>query len=166
MIDRAFTDGFLARCSLDPRFASIEKTCSFMARKWLRRTARRVTSIAVCVLFLAGCSRAVEIPRQQVGAEEYRKPGDYRIRLKGWNEYYARRFSVTDSTIVIEELVKSDDHYKLKKHDMPIVVPREDVVYVGVMETNWPVTAVVGGTLVAGIVFFVFLIVTIGDGWE
>lgn len=88
-------------------------------------------------LLLVACSRAAEIPRDQVGAEEYRKPGSYRIRLHGWNEYYARRFSMTDSTVVIEELTQSDDRYKLMRHDMPIVIPLADVVSISEMQSTW-----------------------------
>ena len=92
-------------------------------------------------LLLLGCSRAAEVPRSELTAEEYRKPGSYKVRLHGWNEYNVRRFSMTDSTVVIEELLVHDDHYKLMKHEMPIVVPLEDVEYIGVIKTNWWATA-------------------------
>lgn len=101
----------------------------------------RKLAFVLVALMLMACSRAVEIPRDQVGAREYRKPGSYKVRLHGWNEYNVRRFSMTDSTVVIEELLVHDDHYKLKQHDMPIVVPLEEVEYIGVMRTNWWATA-------------------------
>ena len=106
------------------------------------------------VALLGGCSQASMIPMHQLDRDVYRKPGSYRIKLHGWNEYNARRFSVTDSTVVIEELHVTDDHYKRTKHDMPIVIPLEDVEYVGQMETNWLGTsfAVVG--IAAIVVFF------------
>ena len=89
------------------------------------------------LLLLVACARAVEIPRDQVGAEEYRKPGSYRIRLHGWNEYNVRRFSMTDSTVVIEELLTTDDHYKLKRHEMPIVIPLAEVMSISEMKSTW-----------------------------
>jgi hypothetical protein len=101
----------------------------------------RILVFPLVALLLVACSRAAEIPHQQLGAKEYRKPGSYKVRLHGWNEYNVRRFSMTDSTVVIEELLVHDDHYKLKQHDMPIVVPLKDVEYIGVMKTNWGVTA-------------------------
>jgi hypothetical protein len=113
------------------------------------------------VCMLSGCSKAVVIPREQVGSEEYRKTGSYRIRLQGWNEYYAKRFSVTDSTVVIEELLKSDDRYKLLKHDMPIVIPLREVVSVSEMKTNRPVTYLVVGAFVAFAAYFGYLMVTL-----
>ena len=103
---------------------------------------RRVIAVLACLVYLTGCSRAVEIPREQVGAEEYRKVGSYKVRLHGWNEYNVRRFSMTDSTVVIEELLVHDDHYKLRQHDMPIVVPLSEVEYIGVIKTNWLMTTV------------------------
>lgn len=111
----------------------------------------------MAALLITGCSRAVEIPRQQVGAEEYRRVGSYKVRLHGWNEYNVRRFSMTDSTVVIEELLATDDHYKLKKHDMPIVVPLEDVEYIGVMKTNWILTTAALVGIGAVVAFFVAL---------
>jgi hypothetical protein len=56
-------------------------------------------------LMATGCTRSVEIPREQVATKEFREPGYYRIRLHGWNEYNARRFSVTDSTVVLGLLI-------------------------------------------------------------
>jgi hypothetical protein len=107
---------------------------------------RLVTSIVTVALLFAGCSKAVVIPRELAAEPRYREPGSYRIRLQGWNEYYARRFSVTDSTVVIEELLKSDDRYKLMRHDMPIVIPASEVSSISTMETNRPVTiAVIAG---------------------
>jgi hypothetical protein len=85
----------------------------------------------VVALATSGCSRAVVIPREQVAAEEYRKPGSYRIRLHGWNEYYAKRFSmtdstvVTDSTLVISVLSPADPKYRLAP--LPITVRLDDV---------------------------------------
>jgi hypothetical protein len=103
---------------------------------------RLVAWTTVLALVLGGCSRAAEIPREQVTAEDYRKPGSYRIRLHGWNAYYARRFSMTDSTVVIEELLTWDDHFELMRDEMPIVIPLKDVENISVMKTNWLMTAV------------------------
>ncbi len=117
----------------------------------------RAISVVLIALLCVGCSRAVEIPRQQLEAQEYRKVGSYKVRLHGWNEYNVRRFSMTDSTVVIEELLVTDDRYKLKKHDMPIVVPREDVEYIAAMETNKPLTTAVLVGAAAGIVYMTYV---------
>jgi hypothetical protein len=113
--------------------------------------------VAIVVL-LSGCSKAVIIPQEDIAKEQYRARGDYRIRLQHWNEYHAHKFSVTDSTLVIEELDKGDDRYKVMKHDMPITVPLEDVASVAIYEgTNWWVTGAAIGIVAAGIGFFVWL---------
>lgn len=115
----------------------------------LRRT---VALLLVVTLLASNCSKAVYIPKSEARAQEYREPGAYRIKLEGWNEYYARRFSVTDSTVVIEELLETDDRYKRMRHDMPIVIPIGEVESISRMETNVPVTAVmlVAGAVVIG----------------
>jgi hypothetical protein len=129
-------------------------------------TRRVVAWIALVALATMSCSRAVMIPQWQVTSEEYRKPGDYRIRLHGWNEYHARRFSMTDSTIVIEELLQSDDHYKLMRHDMPIVVPLKDVENISVMKTNRSLTTVVLVGVGSIVVFWVWIAASGGIGFE
>lgn len=106
-------------------------------------------ALVLVASLLTGCSKSVVVPREDLTKDEYRKDGDYRIKLHGWNEYHARRFSITDSTVVIEELKQSDDRYELKKYDMPIVIPREQVEYIGEMKTNWPVTGLISGACLA-----------------
>jgi hypothetical protein len=61
---------------------------------------------------------------------------------------------VTDSTVVIEELLKSDDRYNLMRHAMPIVIPAKDVASISVMETNYGVTAAV--LIPSALVIFAF----------
>jgi hypothetical protein len=109
---------------------------------------------------LTGCSKAVVIPGEELTRDEYRKAGDYRIKMHGWNEYHARQFSVTDSTVVIGELKQSDDRYKLKKHDMPIVIPREQVEYVGVMKTDWLPTTLALLSIGTVVGYFAWLLAT------
>src|SRR5262249_11394595 len=101
---------------------------------------RRAIAIVFSALTFAGCSKAVVIPREDLGNEKYRNIGSYRIKLHGWNEYHARRFSMTDSTVVIEELLVSDDRYKLKRHDMPIVLPVKDIESIAEMKNDPVVT--------------------------
>jgi hypothetical protein len=123
-------------------------------------------ALVLVALLLTGCSKAVVIPREDLTRTEYRKVGDYRIKMHGWNEYHARRFSLTDSTVVIEELKKSDDRYELKKHDMPIVVPLNEVEYIGEMNTNWPLTAVVLAGIGGVVLFWVWIAASGGIGFE
>ncbi len=107
---------------------------------------------------LISCSKAVEIPRDDIDDPKYRDAGSYRIRLQGWEEYLAARFSVTDSTIVIEELLPSDERFRTGRENLPITIVRERVASVSHMETNWWVTVpvVTGFGLVAGL--FILLI--------
>jgi hypothetical protein len=135
-----------------------------LSRIEMKRTLRGVAALALVASLLTGCSKTVVIPREDLANERYRQVDDYRVKLHGWNEYHARRFSVTDSTVVIEELKPSDDRYKLKRHDMPIVIPRAQVEYVGVMETNKPVTAVVLIGLGAGAAWLAWLFVAFSGG--
>jgi len=79
---------------------------------------KRAIACLLIAFTAAGCSKAVEIPREEIQKPEYRKSGSYVIRLKSDQEYHARRFSVTDSTIVIEEVTSAD-----KLHGAALTVP-------------------------------------------
>jgi len=41
------------------------------------------TSLVLIALMATSCSRAVEIPREQIDDPVYKEPGSYRIRLDG-----------------------------------------------------------------------------------
>jgi hypothetical protein len=110
---------------------------------------RRSIALVLIIFMAAGCSKAVEIQRSEIGEPAYREAGSYRIRLQGHNEYLARRFSVTDSTIVVEELLPSDERYRLERVDLPIVIPLSAVEYVSRLQTN--VGATIGIVTVAGL---------------
>ncbi|HEU4928701.1 MAG TPA: hypothetical protein VFU38_02640, partial [Candidatus Krumholzibacteria bacterium] len=84
---------------------------------------RPYIALLMIILTATGCSKAVEIPRTDIDDVKYREPGSYRIRLRGREEYLAKRFSVTDSTIVIEELMTSDERYRLERASMPREIP-------------------------------------------
>jgi hypothetical protein len=83
--------------------------------------------VILAALLVVSCSRAVEIPRADIDDPQYREPGSYRIRLKGREEYIAKRFSVTDSTVVIEQLHPADERYRQWEDARPITIPIADV---------------------------------------
>lgn len=106
----------------------------------LRITLRRVTSLTLIALMATSCSRAVEIPSEQIDDPVYQQPGSYRIRLDGREEYLVRRFTVTDSTVVIQELLPSDQRYRFGRQNIPVTVPRAAVKSISRMETNHGLT--------------------------
>ena len=70
---------------------------------------RRAVALVLIALMATGCSRAVEIPLDQLGEAEWRKPGTYRLSLVRGDEYYARRLSVADSNVIVEERMEIDE---------------------------------------------------------
>ena len=116
---------------------------------------RFVASLMIA-LTVFGCSKAVDIPRDNIDEAMYREPGSYRIRLKGREEYLAKRFSVTDSTIVIEELMTSDERYRLERASMPREIPIVEVESVAEMRLNKGVTygSILGLGLVMGLIIW------------
>lgn len=78
-----------------------------------------------------GCSEAVEIPREQIANQPENHIG-YRIYMVDGSHYSAKRYSVTDSTLVIEKLNPADVRHK--KVAVPIVLPLADVQSVSKLE--------------------------------
>jgi hypothetical protein len=102
-----------------------------------------------------GCSKAVEIPRADIDDPKYREEASYRIRLEGREEYLANRFSVTDSTVVVEELLPADERYRLERTTLPITIPISQVSSIAQLETDaWKTYGVVLG-IGAAITFLV-----------
>lgn len=118
---------------------------------------RRGLSLILIALLMTGCSKAVEIPREDITKPEYREPGVYRIRLHGIDEYIAERFSVTDSTIVIEQLSKSDERYRVERETLPVTVPIENVESVSRLEVNEGLTYgfIFGTCAIIGLIIWV-----------
>jgi hypothetical protein len=119
--------------------------------------------LVIALLLLGGCSRAVEIPPGQVDDPQYQAVGSYRIRLQGREEYLVRRFSVTDSTVAIEELHPSDQRFRFGREKLPITVARERVLSVSIMKPDILMTTL-AGVGVAALAYFVFLIFTFDYG--
>ena len=116
--------------------------------------ARRVMAWLVLVCVFGACAKVHEIPRDEIGAAGQQNAADYHIWMKGGDDYYARRYSVTDSTVVIQELQESDTRYK--KQEMPIVIPLADVERVTVVKNKYWIPALVG-IAVAGIIAMVIV---------
>src|SRR5512139_3491639 len=108
-------------------------------RKW------RITAITACML--AGCSGAVEIPREQFEAASHDTSTSHRIRTKEGSEYVAAQFSLTDSTVVIGRLSQADYLYTSRR--VPITVARQDVVSIAAVQSNELVPVIVVGSVMA-----------------
>lgn len=108
---------------------------------------RRPIAVFLIALTASGCTTAAEIPRSDVDNPAYREVGSYRIRQKGRKEYLVSRFSVTDSTVVVEALLPVDERYRMGRADLPIVIPLDEVTQIARTKTS------VLGTM--GIVAFV-----------
>ena len=124
---------------------------------------RRIAVLMITAM-VAGCSKAVDIPREDIDDVKYREPGSYRVRLEGRHEYLVKRFTVTDSTVVIEELLPADERFRLERASLPITLSSDEVQSVSTMRLNvWTTSAFFLG---AGLVvaFFVALDQTEG-GW-
>ena len=97
---------------------------------------RRTVAVLLCVLTVSGCSRAVSIPREEFAAPASAGPGEYRVRTVRGDEYIAERFSVTDSTLVIE-----------KGDAAPITIPIDEVASVHRIEHHVPLYVAIGGVI-------------------
>jgi hypothetical protein len=136
----------MGRASRANRHASVRE---------VTRSLRRALALILVVVTATGCTKSVEIPRDQIGDAPEANPG-YRIDMVDGSHYTVKRFSIVDSTIVIEKLNPSDSRHKDAK--LPIVLSISDVQSISKLETrsglSFAVTAVVG---VLAILFVAFL---------
>ena len=116
----------------------------------------RVTLLAIVMLSTA-CSKAVRMP-----PEDWKtglKPDTYRIRLHGRVEYLVGWYTLTDSTVVIEELLPADQRYVQGREQLPIAIPRDQVASIAKQRINWattiPVMAICAGLVGVFIWFLV-----------
>jgi hypothetical protein len=112
-----------------------------------------VAVVTVIALIVAGCSRAVRVPDNKLAPSTEWK-GLYRVTTTT-DQFTARHFSVTDSTLVITELGGTDKHYALVK--LPVRIPLSDVKSVERLEGHDSQRAIT----IAGIVVVSLLIVAI-----
>jgi hypothetical protein len=124
------------------------------------RFVRRPLALVLIALLVTGCSHAVPIPRAEWSPEPAVAPGAYRVRLHGRVEYLVRHYAITDSTVVINELMPSDERFPHGRESLPIAIPLARVESISRMEPDWPMTslAVVG---LLGLVAFMILLMTV-----
>jgi hypothetical protein len=110
--------------------------------------------VVSAALVATGCSRTVNVPLNQV--QSVRDPqARHRIHMIDGTEYAVRRFTATDSTIVIDDLSPSDTRFD--SASLPIVLSRANVQ--SVTRAEGPHMWVVAGFMVLG----VFLIVALSS---
>jgi len=109
-----------------------------------RPVAAILATVIVLALLTGACDRHTRIPPSDYGEIEDHTTGDWLIEVEGAT-YRVRSFSVTDSTVIVEdaewvEYPPTEQRYpaKLSKRvyrpDVPIVLPREDVMTVSRLE--------------------------------
>ena len=104
---------------------------------------RSAIAVLLTVFIMTGCTTGAEIPRRYIDDPKYREPGNYRIRVKGWNEYFVKRFSVTDSTVVIEELSPVDERFRMGREGLPYTISWDQVESISRVKTSTVGTAAI-----------------------
>jgi hypothetical protein len=93
------------------------------------------------LLATSGCTKTIDVPRDQYEEVSLHPEGSYRIRMKANTEYLAYQFSVTDTTLVISRLSPLDDGDR--KEQLPITLRLDDVESVARVETNHAASIVI-----------------------
>jgi hypothetical protein len=85
----------------------------------------RHLALILTAFLVTGCSGTKQVPREEFEAVSRQPLSFHQIFMADGSSYKFRKFSVTDSTLVIRELSKSDERYG--KADLPIILPLADV---------------------------------------
>ncbi len=126
--------------------------------KKLSTSARRGLALVLIAFLMTGCTKAVEIPPADIDKPEYRWPGSYRIRVTTHEEFLVRKFSTTDSTIVVEQLLSTDERYGSAKQPLPIVIPRANVASIAAISKSPSTGGIVIGGVIIGLAVFLILV--------
>lgn len=118
---------------------------------------RRGIALLLTVFTMTGCTTGAEISRAYIDDPKYREPGNYRIRVEGWEEYLVKRFSVTDSTVVIEELSPGDERFRMGRGQLPYVISWDRVESIARVKINPMGTAAIVLTVGLLVSFIVWL---------
>jgi len=129
----------------------------------MRRRCYWVAAVILIASMTAACTKAVVIPRADWADYEKRIEGSYRIRLTSREDYLVRRFSTTDSTVVIEEMLPGDERYRTRRTELPIAIPLSEVESIAETRTNWGVLGPVVLIGTAALGYFLYLLITL-DG--
>ena len=121
----------------------------------------RFLSVVILLSFLAACTRTVEMPRTDIAAEAGREARrGWQIDTRSGERYLAKRYSLTDSTLVIEELAGADVFYGEHKGPGTIVIPLSDLAAVSRVKISAGSVVLIGmSLLVVGV-----LAISIGNG--
>lgn len=111
---------------------------------------RRAIALVLTALMSTGCSKAIEIPRDQFEAASRDDSMRHRIELVDGTRYAVVRFSVTDSTLVIEELHRTDE--RRKKTALPLTIPIADVKSIDAIDIHEGRTFLLAATIVTVVV--------------
>lgn len=102
--------------------------------------AFRPIALVLIAVLVTGCSRGVHIQPAWWDARENVEPGSYRIRLHGRVEYLVRSYAMTDSTVVIQELLPADERFTHGREQLPIEIALERVSSIERLKANVGVT--------------------------
>jgi hypothetical protein len=100
----------------------------------MRRFGRGVVALLLIGSMVTGCTRAVEVPREQFESTSQAHNVSHRITMTDGSRYVIKQFTVTDSTITIVELNQADERYKHVA--LPMFLRRADVKSIERMELD------------------------------
>jgi hypothetical protein len=112
---------------------------------------RRFITLILVALVAGGCSKYVEIPRDQLDTVPDREDG-YRVNLTDGTYYTALKFTTNEEVLAITKLSPHDPHYR--RVPLPMVILWNDVESVSEYQKRegWA-AAIAAATFV--VIFFV-----------
>lgn len=125
---------------------------------------RSISLTTAAVLLVAtACSHTVTMPREDIdGAAGRDAKYAYQIDTRSQERYLVKRYSLTDSTLVIEQLAPIDRRYGDPDVRVPIELERDTVAAVSTMRVERTgLLILVGGLFVTFIVWAITF--SIGD---
>ncbi len=92
---------------------------------------RRAIATVPFIVALAGCTKTVDVPIDDLESVHDRK-ARHHVNMVDGSQYSVRQFTVTDSTLVIDDLSPTDSRKGVVNE--PITVPRDSIASVERLE--------------------------------
>jgi hypothetical protein len=134
----------LGKCVLDPKTTrlldGVRKAIRARGRSaitekaYVLRASMKCVALTMVMLVGVSCTRTVQVAVTDSGRVNPDDAKNWRVTTKGQETYSVTKFSMTDTTLVIERVLKTDeiatdysDFTHVEDADLPLVLPLDEI---------------------------------------
>ncbi|HEX5132329.1 MAG TPA: hypothetical protein VFX92_07570 [Candidatus Krumholzibacteria bacterium] len=118
----------------------------------------RFLAMVTTLSFATACTHAVKLPPEDIAQAAGRDAKRaWQIDTRSGDRYLAKRYSLTDSTLVIEQLAGLDEFYGERKTADSLTIARTSIASISRVAAGPGTAILIGAALFTGLVAFVLM---------